>query len=1119
MNERRETSFPFRAARRIFLAVLLFCALVFTATGAEEVIGPIPPKPRRTPRDFDLALAERYAMDRFYDQAVEMLEKAAAKEGATPRLLRIAGLIAQFSGTSRYTERLYALFEKGAKAGFEGWNPETFRAYGQLLLDTGRKDEFLEMLRHVSRLGKDENERGEYKGALMEPIGNFFTSLGLPWIGGEEMISSLWSDWEGEAQRYLDLGRALADAGLYPDAIVAFRRAELLASDPSEARLELARCWLAVGEYDMAARAAEAAGDAPGAAELLEKARKKVPPEGGAHPELSPGRVGYVSALMPPPEMHFIRMNDRYIAGITPAMGILVLDRKTMRVAMRDSWHNEVPPGKRVEDVPLRHLFCQKLLLDGDLLAACYIDEATKGAEGLVRMYRLPKGELLAEIPLKMTVRTFEAVELVKGRLLAVQSKGSKVWLSVYAAESGKLLWRKSGYDDLVCPPLAVGDDVVVGLATLGMGSLIRFSLKDGTKRWKYNYDYARVAPQAKVLHGLGGDQAADYNPPMTGTVSEGKCWLAVKRKDGRTEFVGIDPETGKEAAVIKPPTEPAGGFKKAKGRLLYIDSDDRMCMIDDSGKLLWRFRNQALHVFFDMTEDYVALPEMEGTRLVETDTGKTLLFLKNVPEARIKGRTLYTPKMVFDLSRPREQMSAYVRKLYDYALGMNRDFDHDRMGAEEGRILVSQGERLLKDFQARQPGLPETDLALARLCKGKYYSYEKEYFNSWMEAYVYEPDRLRAAFEEFAPDFDFRWIARCDSFTGAWDEKGIAYTDLGLKAVMLADPDMKEKLRIPAEFDQGYITALTPKAMVYFYPGGDNARGTIHCVMRDTGKEAWRKDYPWYINTRQMKWHKGRLYVFTKTGGGGRRYEVTVHCLDPATGDEIWSFRPTRPVAAGFFTHHLMDFDDEGVYFGSTDAAVYKLGLADGKVIWRADSVGMREHGRPDCNFGTVKVVGDRVFTHATDGRIYCLSAKDGSIIWTARIPARIRNMPEVRNGSPEDTYWVADPVAAGGGVFMAVLNYAGQRSVLAFDMETGEFRWEFKRMMILFNSMLVDEKEGAVYIPVFASGIEKVSLADGSLLEHIPLQVSVGFKLGREMLFDMSGRLMKVVLKEKRK
>ena len=100
-----------------------------------------------------------------------------------------------------------------------------------------------------------------------------------------------------------------------------------------------------------------------------------------------------------------------------------------------------------------------------------------------------------------------------------------------------------------------------------------------------------------------------------------------------------------------------------------------------------------------------------------------------------------------------------------------------------------------------------------------------------------------------------------------------------------------------------------------------------------------------------------------------GSSIDDSVHCLDAVSGRELWTFPTEGPVrfAPAIVAGHA--------FFGSDDGCVYKLGLADGELIWK------RRIGPED-----LRVAGNERLTSLWPVRTG-LSVREGSVYATAGV------------------------------------------------------------------------------------------------------------------------------------
>jgi outer membrane protein assembly factor BamB len=147
-------------------------------------------------------------------------------------------------------------------------------------------------------------------------------------------------------------------------------------------------------------------------------------------------------------------------------------------------------------------------------------------------------------------------------------------------------------------------------------------------------------------------------------------------------------------------------------------------------------------------------------------------------------------------------------------------------------------------------------------------------------------------------------------------------------------------------------------------------------------------------------------------------------------------------------------------------------LDAATGKTVW--DREVFRQdgktappiHAKNSHASPTPAVDGGRLFVHFGHQGTACLSVKDGTVLWTNR---EMRYQPVHGNGG--------SPVVDGDKVFVCI-DGADRRSVVAFDKETGDVAWEFKRPQpsdrpFSFSTPLVVEQHGRRVVVAPGSGV----------------------------------------------
>jgi len=177
---------------------------------------------------------------------------------------------------------------------------------------------------------------------------------------------------------------------------------------------------------------------------------------------------------------------------------------------------------------------------------------------------------------------------------------------------------------------------------------------------------------------------------------------------------------------------------------------------------------------------------------------------------------------------------------------------------------------------------------------------------------------------------------------------------------------------------------------------------------------QAWTTKLPGCIS--QPVFGYGSLFV-------AGRDSCKVHCLDPETGEERWSF-----VADGA-VDSAPSLAQGRVLFGSADGSVYCLRAADGTLAWRFDATPYDKlvvsYGQVQSAWpihGSVLVLGDVVCSSAgyssyLDGGLYLygLDVKTGKVFHQGRLdgpPGASRNAHDAHNieGSLNDVFTCVD-------------------------------------------------------------------------------------------------------------
>jgi len=133
-------------------------------------------------------------------------------------------------------------------------------------------------------------------------------------------------------------------------------------------------------------------------------------------------------------------------------------------------------------------------------------------------------------------------------------------------------------------------------------------------------------------------------------------------------------------------------------------------------------------------------------------------------------------------------------------------------------------------------------------------------------------------------------------------------------------------------------------------YIGVEEGKPTFHCIDRATGKDIWTRDVPTGIWSSAAR--SGKHVIVG--GNDGKLY-----CLDGATGKDVWIHETAKGIWAS------PQVVDGKVLFGSKDALYRMLDAATGKLIWKFD-VGER------CYSGAA-IEDGHIWVGSASGFYYC--------------------------------------------------------------------------------------------------------------------------------------------------
>ncbi|MDQ3654277.1 MAG: PQQ-binding-like beta-propeller repeat protein, partial [Chloroflexota bacterium] len=191
-----------------------------------------------------------------------------------------------------------------------------------------------------------------------------------------------------------------------------------------------------------------------------------------------------------------------------------------------------------------------------------------------------------------------------------------------------------------------------------------------------------------------------------------------------------------------------------------------------------------------------------------------------------------------------------------------------------------------------------------------------------------------------------------------------------------------------------------------------------------------------------------GVLYVGVGDG--------TVHAVDTATGNEVWTFATDSPILSS------PAVVDGVVYIGSEDGPLYAIDASGGTELWTFPGAASNT---------SVAIVNDAVYASGVDGFLYALDAATGEEYWRAPLNETASRSPAVADG---------------------VVYIGSADGVLhTFDAATGEPGWALKL-----------DGDGIIGTPALHEGMVYQNMFDGSVNYAFALDAATGDEIWR---FDL--------------
>ena len=203
---------------------------------------------------------------------------------------------------------------------------------------------------------------------------------------------------------------------------------------------------------------------------------------------------------------------------------------------------------------------------------------------------------------------------------------------------------------------------------------------------------------------------------------------------------------------------------------------------------------------------------------------------------------------------------------------------------------------------------------------------------------------------------------------------------------------------------------------------------GKSYCLNRTTGKVVWQHDFVEDAPADQPEFAGARARfqnIAARPCGSACDGKLFIQCvfdqsrviaLDCATGQRRWAFQ------TGGWMRPAPTIAGDRVYVASQDKHLYCLDRANGKLIWKYQT--------PSWLASRVAVHDGKVYLPHHSARLYQLDAESGKLLRTMEPPDEADRRGAV----------YSFPIIANQTAYFAC-GSTGQ--LLAFDIETGEMRW----------------------------------------------------------------------------
>jgi len=258
------------------------------------------------------------------------------------------------------------------------------------------------------------------------------------------------------------------------------------------------------------------------------------------------------------------------------------------------------------------------------------------------------------------------------------------------------------------------------------------------------------------------------------------------------------------------------------------------------------------------------------------------------------------------------------------------------------------------------------------------------------------------------------------------------------------------------------------------------NDKGEVFALDMETGKELWRNKTGQCSGSDTWSMTAGEGIVvapMAQKGHCGMNNHLAA--FNATDGSSLWSFKPKAPI------YNLLAAIREGsLVFSDLTGRAYRLGLADGRVLWESPP-GLGDNEAESFTTGGA-VIGSNGVVYVTSnakakggrgkgwggGYVAAFSFADGSLLWRRATEYPANNAAAVGRLGAEGPLAVVvgvgenpDLPGAAGGLLRLVSKREKPGRILALDAATGQELW--RRELPMWHGAAAGDTPGHVCLP----------------------------------------------------